>query len=187
MRHIWEKDEALQDWQDRDSTLQILADYYLFGKDATEYELARKLVKKAELTGPHDIFHLLVKEGVWDKNENIQLLKEEIPTFFSEAAVAEVKDIELPAGADLIAAGRKDFRDLPVFTIDGPATRDYDDGLHLEKQGANYLVGIHISDVGLYIKQGTALFEEALKRAEAYHAAGLNINLINGCKTSEKI
>ncbi|KPJ98536.1 MAG: hypothetical protein AMJ60_07855 [Desulfobacterales bacterium SG8_35] len=169
LRHIWEKDEALLDWQDRDRTLKILADYYLFGKDAAEYELARKLVKNAELTGPHDIFHLLVKEGIWDKNENIQLLKEDIPTFFSEAAMAEVKDIKLPAGADIIAAGRKDFRDLPVFTIDGPATRDYDDGLHLEKQGDNYLVGIHISDVGLYVKQGTALFEEALKRGTSIY------------------
>jgi exoribonuclease-2 len=169
LRHIWEKNEALQDWQDRDSTLQILADYYLYGKDATEYELARKLVKNAELTGPHDTFHLLVKEGIWDKNENIHLLKEDIPTFFSEAAMAEVKKIKLPDSADLIAAGRKDFRDLPVFTVDGPATRDYDDGLHLEKQGANYLVGIHISDVGLYVKQGTALFEEALKRGTSIY------------------
>ena len=169
LRHIWEKNEALQDWQDRDSTLQILADYYLYGKDATEYELARKLVKNAELTGPHDIFHLLVKEGIWDKNENIHLLKQDIPTFFSEAAMAEVKKIKLPDSADLIAAGRKDFRDLSVFTVDGPATRDYDDGLHLEKQGANYLVGIHISDVGLYVKQGTALFDEALKRGTSIY------------------
>ena len=169
LRHIWEKNEALQDWQDRDNTLQILADYYLYGKDATEYELARKLVKNAELTGPHDIFHLLVKEGIWDKNENIHLLKEDIPTFFSEAAMAEVKKIKLPDSADIIAAGRKDLRDLPVFTVDGPATRDYDDGLHLEKQGVNYLVGIHISDVGFYIKQGTALFEEALKRGTSIY------------------
>ncbi len=169
LRHIWEKNEALQDWQDRDSTLQILADYYLYGKDATEYELARKLVKNAELTGPHDIFHLLVKEGIWDKNENIHLIKEDVPTFFSEAAMAEVKKIKLPDSADLIAGGRKDFRDLPVFTIDGPATRDYDDGLHLEKQGVNYLVGIHISDVGFYVKQGTALFEEALKRGTSIY------------------
>ncbi|KPK34286.1 MAG: hypothetical protein AMK70_07885 [Nitrospira bacterium SG8_35_1] len=169
LRHIWEKNEALQDWQDRDNTLQILADYYLYGKDATEYELARKLVKNAELTGPHDIFHLLVKEGIWDKNENIHLLKEDIPTFFSEAAMADVKKIKLPDSADIIAAGRKDLRDLPVFTVDGPATRDYDDALHLEKQGANYLVGIHISDVGLYVKQGTALFEEALKRGTSIY------------------
>ena len=69
----------------------------------------------------------------------------------------------------MTASGRKDFRDLPVFTIDGPTTRDFDDGLHIEKQGDNFLVGIHISDVGLYVKQGTALFEEALKRGTSIY------------------
>ncbi len=167
--HLWENGEPLQDWQDRATTLQILADYYLFGKEASGYDLARQLIKNANLTGPHDIFHLLVKAGVWDKNENIHLLKQKIPTLFSEAALAQVREIQVPSGADLVAAGRKDFRDLPVFTIDGPATRDFDDALHIEKQGDNYLVGIHISDVGFYVKQGSALFAEALTRGTSIY------------------
>ena len=169
LRRIRENGEPAQSWQDRDATLRILADYYLFGKDAAEYELARKLIKNAELTGPHDIFHLLVQAGVWDKNENIPLLRHNLPTDFSEAALAEVREITPPTAADLSASGRRDFRNLPVLTIDGPATRDFDDGLHIEKQGDNYLVGIHIADVGLYVKQGTALFEEALQRGTSIY------------------
>jgi exoribonuclease-2 len=169
LRHIWELGEPLQGWDDRDATLPILADYYLFGNDAPEADLVRKLVKNAELTGPHDIFNLLVKARFWDKNENVHLLKQDIPTVFSAAALAEIEKIKLPHEAELTAAGRKDFRHLPVFTIDGPDTRDFDDALHIEKQGANYLVGIHISDVGLYIKQGTALFEEALQRGTSIY------------------
>ena len=178
LRHIWEKGEAVQDWPDRDATLQILADYYIFGKDATGCDLAHKLVKNTNLTGPHDIFHLLVKAGYWDKNENIHLIKHDIPTLFSEAALAEVQQIELPSSTDLSAAGRKDFRDLPVFTIDGPTTRDFDDGLHLEKQGENYLVGIHIADVGLYVKQGTALFDEALKRGTSIYLPEKHLSML---------
>ncbi|MBW2506912.1 MAG: RNB domain-containing ribonuclease [Deltaproteobacteria bacterium] len=169
LRCIWETGEILQDWDDRETTLQLLADYYLFDKEASGYELSRKLVKNAELTGPHDIFHLLVKAGVWDKNENIALLKQDIPTSFSEAARAEVQDIKVASGNDLIASGRKDFRGLPVFTIDGPATRDFDDALHIEKQDDNFLVGIHISDVGLSVKQGSILFEEALQRGTSIY------------------
>jgi exoribonuclease-2 len=169
LRHIWENNEPLKDWDERHTTLQLLADYYLFGKEAPEYDLARKLIKKAELNGPHDIFHLLVKAGVWDKNENIPLLKKDIPTFFSETALAEAREITVLSCADMAAAGRKDFRDLPVITIDGPATRDFDDGLHIEFQGENYLVGIHISDVGLYVHEKSALFEEALQRGTSIY------------------
>ena len=169
LRCIWEMGEILQDWDDRETTLQLLADYYLFDKEASGYELSRKLVKNAELTGPHDIFHLLVKAGIWDKNENIALLKQNIPTSFSEAALSEVQDIKVENGNDLIASGRKDFRDLPVFTIDGPATRDFDDALHIEKQNDNFLVGIHISDVGLSVRQGSVLFEEALQRGTSIY------------------
>ena len=179
LRLVWEGGEpSEEEWLDRDRTLQILADYYIFGKEASGYDLARKLVKKAELTGPHDIFDLLVKAGFWDKNENIHLIKYGIPTLFTEAALAEVQEIEIPSVTALTAAGRKDFRDLAVFTIDGPITRDFDDALHLEKQGKNFLVGIHISDVGLYVKQGTALFEEALKRGTSIYLPEKHLSML---------
>jgi exoribonuclease-2 len=169
LHRLYKNGESSEEWEDRDSILQILADYYLFGKDSSESDMARKLVKKAELTGPHDIFYLLVMTGFWDKNENIQLRKQDIPTLFSEKALAEVEKIKLQNEADLPAADRRDLRDLQILTIDGPETRDFDDALHIEKQGANYLVGIHISDVGLYVKQGTALFEEALTRGTSIY------------------
>jgi exoribonuclease-2 len=169
LRYIWEEGEIPANWEGRESTLQILQDYYLFDKEAPEYDMARKLIKNAQLTGPHDIFHLLVKAGVWGKNENIPLLKHDIPTIFSETVLNEVKKIELPSIKNLPGAKRRDFRDLPIFTIDGPTTRDFDDALHIEKQGENYLVGIHISDVSLFVKPGTALFDEALKRGTSIY------------------
>jgi exoribonuclease-2 len=184
---IWEKGQPIQDWEDGTTTLQLLADYYLFGKDAPGYELARKLLKNAKLTGHHDIFYLLVKAGLWNKNENIPLLKHDIPTLFSDAALAEVQEIKLPSRTDLTAAGRKDFRDLPVFTIDGPTTRDFDDALHIEKQGGNYLVGIHISDVGLYVKQGTALFEEALKRGTSIYFPEKHLSMLPPALSEDKL
>jgi exoribonuclease-2 len=169
LRYIWEEGEIPASWEGKESTLQILQDYYLFDKEAPKYDVARKLIKNAQLTGPHDIFHLLVKAGVWGKNENIPLLKHDIPTIFSETVLNEVKKIELPSIKNLSDAKRRDFRYLPIFTIDGPTTRDFDDALHIEKQGENYLVGIHISDVSLFVKPGTALFDEALKRGTSIY------------------
>ncbi len=187
LQRIQMNGEPCHDWQDRENTLQILADYYLFGKDAPDYELARNLAKNAGLTGPHDIFHLLVKAGFWHKDENIPLLKQEIPTHFSAAALAEVQDIKLPSAAVFSAAGRKDFTSLPIFTIDGPDTRDFDDALHIEKQGANYLVGIHIADVGLYVKQGTALFAEALMRGTSIYFPEKHLPMLPPALSEDKL
>jgi exoribonuclease-2 len=169
LRQIWDEDTVPESWEDKDFTLKILGEYYLFGKEAPNQELVRKLIKSAQLTGPHDIFHLMVKTGIWDKNENIPLLQSDIPTVFSDAAMAEVEKVQLPATDQLLADGRKDFRQLPVLTIDGPATRDFDDALHIEKQGDNYLVGIHITDVSLFVKPGTALFNETLNRGTSIY------------------
>jgi exoribonuclease-2 len=157
------------DWEGKQECLQTLKDYYLFGKEAKEYEYARELLKRAGLTGPHDIFHLLVKAKIWTKDENIALLKNDIPEDFPIEVISEADKIVLPPLEQLLKEGRRDLRKLPVMTIDGTATRDFDDGLHIEKHGENYLVGIHISDVGYFVKPGSALFEETLRRGTSIY------------------
>ena len=155
--------------EEQEECLQVLKDYYLFGKEAPEQEYARELLKRAKLTGPHDIYSLLVKTGIWDKNENIQILKQNIPVDFSEEAIIEAEKMVPPSPEKLLEEGRKDLRDLSVMTIDGAATRDFDDGLHIEKKGDNYLVGIHISDVGYFVKPGSALFNDTLQRGTSIY------------------
>jgi len=169
LHQIREKGTLPESWEEKDFTLEVLKEYYLFGKDSPKQELARKLIKSAQLTGPHDIFHLMVKAGIWDKNENIPLLKNELPTVFSAAVMEEVEKMAIPATDQLLAGGRKDLRQLPVLTIDGPSTRDFDDALHIEKQGENYLVGVHITDVSLFVRPGTAVFDESLKRGTSIY------------------
>ena len=157
------------DWPERENCLNLIRDYYLFGNDFPENKLARELLKKAALTAPHAPYHLLVKAGYWDKHENIPLLRNEIPRDFSDAALAQAESIVVPDIETLLADDRKDFRDLPLLTIDGRNTRDFDDALHLEKQGDNFLVGIHISDVAHYIRPGTPLFQEVLQRGTSIY------------------
>jgi exoribonuclease-2 len=52
---IRENGRPQPDWKDQHRVLRLLADYYLFSKDAADHELARRLVKNSGLTGPHDI------------------------------------------------------------------------------------------------------------------------------------
>lgn len=159
----------LDDWPERGYCLNIIGDYYLFDKDAPDFELARLLLKNAGLTTPHAPFDLMVKTGLWSKNENIPLLRFKVPHAFSPEILNLVADFSEPNGDDLCATGRKDFRNLPLITIDGKSTRDFDDAIHIEKIDDHFVVGIHITDVGHYIKPGTPFFHLASERTTSLY------------------
>ena len=69
-------------------------------------------------------------------------------------------------------AGREDLRDMIIFTIDGDDARDFDDAVSLTlKNNGNYYLGVHIADVSEYVKEGTALENEAYKRGTSVYLA----------------
>ena len=150
--------------------LSVIRDYYLFGSDAEDFEIAQKLLQAAGLNKPHDPLHLLIKAGVWSPNENIPLLRNQLPVNFSLVARQQAEHI-LQRGQDELFndPGRMDLTHLLPLTIDGPTTLDFDDSLTVEEQNGNYLIGIHISDVAHYVRPGDALFSEALHRGTSIY------------------
>ena len=151
-------------------TLSLIRDVYLFDGDAPDGDIAKKILQTAGLHKPHDPFYLLVKAGMWNANENIPLLRHDLPVNFSLAARQQAELILQRGQDELFAdAGRIDLTHLAPLTIDGPTTLDFDDALSIEEIDGNYLVGIHISDVAHYVRPGDQLFAEAMRRGTSIY------------------
>jgi ribonuclease R len=61
---------------------------------------------------------------------------------------------------------RKDLRDETIITIDGAESKDLDDAICIKYDSKTnlYRLGVHIADVGHYVKRGSLLDKEAYKR-----------------------
>ncbi|CCV14193.1 ribonuclease R [Mesorhizobium sp. STM 4661] len=93
----------------------------------------------------------------------------DIPHIFPADVIAEAEAVK-PA----TLAGREDWRDLPLVTIDPADAKDHDDAVFAipdpdEKNPGGMVVTVAIADVAAYINYGTALDREALKRGNSVY------------------
>ncbi len=94
-----------------------------------------------------------------------------IETIFPEEVLAEAKEIGGMTVTAKDTERRLDLRDKPIFTIDGADTKDIDDAVSVERTDNGYLLGVHIADVSHYVKPGSALDEDAMRRGTSVYYA----------------
>ena len=99
----------------------------------------------------------------------IILRKYGIPDEHPDEAITEAKRLGT-AVKDKDMAGRTDFRDRQVVTIDGEHARDFDDAISISKlKNGHYWLGVHIADVAHYVQEGGALDSEAYDRGTSVY------------------
>jgi ribonuclease R len=86
---------------------------------------------------------------------------------FSNEVIKEVDRIEEDFSEEL--ENRKDLRHLNIVTIDGADAKDLDDAVYVEKTDLGYKLYVSIADVSYYVKEGTELDMEALKRGNSIY------------------
>lgn len=151
------------------AVLKILKDYYIFSNDAEKSFLAKEIIRKSGLGSPDRLFELFVKAGIWDEDENLDLISLQIPTTFSDEVIRAAELLCKTAPQVFDDPKRKDLTDLPLITIDGQSTQDYDDAISLETTENGYRLGIHIIDVGACIRNRGPIDMAARERASSIY------------------
>jgi ribonuclease R len=115
------------------------------------------------------VVEILGREDDFGVDVEITIRKFHLPHHFPAAALEEAQDTPATIPADEIAR-RRDFRGLPIVTIDGETARDFDDAVYVHMlPNGNFELQVHIADVAQYVTPGSALDQEARLRGTSVY------------------
>ncbi|HYN15521.1 MAG TPA: RNB domain-containing ribonuclease [Terriglobales bacterium] len=144
---------------------------------STEFEDLENVVVDVEITdwpSPAQnsrgrVVEILGYEDDFGVDVEIIIRKFHLPHRFPVEVLEEAQNIE-----DIISHGelrwRRDYRGLPIVTIDGETARDFDDAVFVRRlTNGNYELQVHIADVAHYVTDSSALDREARLRGTSVY------------------
>ena len=159
----------------RENIVETLIQLALHGNEAPDLKYGKELLSRAGLSDIRNSRDLLFRLGIWDEDENLNILRSGIETSFTKDQLEESSRLAVKKST---FEGCEDLRGLPTMTIDGPLTRDYDDALSLEIASDILEVGIHIADVAEVILPESILDKGAGERASSLYLPRRQIPMI---------
>ncbi|MGD0508610.1 MAG: VacB/RNase II family 3'-5' exoribonuclease, partial [Terriglobales bacterium] len=115
------------------------------------------------------VIEILGEENDFGVDVEIMIRKFHLPHRFPPEVIEEAQAIvaAIPEGA---LRHRRDYRDLPIVTIDGETARDFDDAVHVRQlESGNYELQVHIADVAQYVTPNSPLDQEARLRGTSVY------------------
>jgi ribonuclease R len=115
------------------------------------------------------VIEILGEESDFGVDVEIMIRKFHLPHRFPPEVIEEAQAIasEIPYEA---LRHRRDYRDLPIVTIDGETARDFDDAVHVRQlANGNYELQVHIADVAQYVTANSPLDQEARLRGTSVY------------------
>jgi ribonuclease R len=115
------------------------------------------------------VIEILGRPGEIGVDVEIIIRKHHLPNIFPDEAQQEARATQAQV-AERDLAGRRDFRHLPIVTIDGETARDFDDAVHVTAlPNGHYELQVHIADVAHYVARGSGLDREARLRGTSVY------------------
>ena len=106
------------------------------------------------------VIEVLGEQDAFGVDVEIMIRKHHLPHAFPADVLEEARAVAHLDAEEI--AQRRDFRDLPIVTIDGETAKDFDDAvLVTERNDGGYELQVHIADVSEYVRPGTDLDLEA--------------------------
>ena len=124
-----------------------------------------------------EVIDVLGKEGDNNVEMHAILAQYGLPYKYPKAVEDAAMKIE-PGITDEEIARREDFRDVFTCTIDPKDAKDFDDALSIRQKGKLWEVGVHIADVSHYVKEGSVIDKEAVKRATSVYLVDRTIPML---------
>jgi ribonuclease R len=100
----------------------------------------------------------------------------ELAVDFPEDMLREVEAFVAQPGID--DPSLADHEGTPFVTIDAATSRDLDQAVHVAREADGYLVAYAIADASHYVRPGSALFREAMRRGATYYLPGLSVPML---------
>jgi exoribonuclease-2 len=163
---------------DKEEIVEILKSLCLSGNDSPHHKIGKELLSRTGLDPKDGPFNLLVKLGVWNQDENLNLHRLGISDSFPPAVTQAADDIISQKMPFEPGVGRKDLTHLSMLTIDGQGTLDFDDAISIEPKGNGYRLGVHITDVGHFVKKAGPVDKEAMARASSIYLPDKRIPML---------
>ncbi len=114
------------------------------------------------------VTEILGEEDAFGIDVEMVIRKHHLPHMFPENVLAEARAMAVLDREEIEA--RRDFRDLPIVTIDGETARDFDDAVLVrENSDGTYELQVHIADVAEYVLEGSDLDLEARLRGTSVY------------------
>jgi exoribonuclease-2 len=164
--------------EDESACLDILKSCYLLDKESPHYAEGKEIMARAGIDDRERLFPLFVDYGLFDPNENIELYRQEIPLEFSPEVLSHADGIVGACALPPDYSDRKDLTHLPLMTIDGQSTLDYDDAISYEDLGDFCRLGVHIVDVGHFVKKEDPIDREARLRASSIYMPDRKVSML---------
>jgi ribonuclease R len=115
------------------------------------------------------VIEILGREGDFGVDVEIMIRKFHLPHHFPEAVINEAQRASPTISASEFSK-RRDFRSLPIVTIDGETARDFDDAVLVSTlPNGNFELQVHIADVSHYVTADSALDQEARLRGTSVY------------------
>jgi len=163
---------------DKEEIIEIVRSFYLFEKESPHYDIGKEIVSRSGLDPKDGPFHLLVKLGIWDHDENLNLHRFGISDTFPPEVVEAGGQINSKKTKIERDGKRRDLTKLSTITIDSQGTLDFDDAISIEREEDGFRLWIHVTDVSHFIEKGTPVDEEALARGSSIYMPDKRISML---------